>query len=92
VASDGAEAVEVGTCYQGEIHLLITDVVMPGANGLQAAHRLSALRPGLKVLFISGYSEDAVTQQGMLRPGAPFLEKPFSHKALAAKVRQVLDG
>jgi PAS domain S-box-containing protein len=91
VASDGAEAVTVATRYQGGIDLLITDLVMPGVSGLQLASRLTALRPGLKVLYMSGYSEEAVVGQGDLGPGSPFIGKPFTPKALATKVRELLD-
>ncbi len=92
VASSGEEAVEIGTQYTGVIHLLLTDVVMPGMSGLQAAKRLTALRPGLRVLYMSGYVGDTIGSQGMLGPGTPFLPKPFAPKDLAIKVRELLDG
>jgi two-component system cell cycle sensor histidine kinase/response regulator CckA len=91
-ASDGVEAVSVVARHQGEIDLLIADLVMPGMSGFQLTSRLTALRPGLKVLYMSGYSEEVVVGQGDLGSGAPFIGKPFTPKALASKVREVLDG
>ncbi len=90
VAPDGEVAVETGTQYKGVIHLLVTDVVMPGMSGSQVATRLTALRPGLKVLYMSGYAGDADAGQGMLGPGTPFLPKPFTPDDLVSKVREVL--
>jgi two-component system cell cycle sensor histidine kinase/response regulator CckA len=92
VASDGEEALEISMQHKEVIHLLVTDVIMPGMSGVQVANRLTALRPGLKVLYMSGYAEDAVARQGMLGPGTPFLPKPFAPKDLAIKVRELLDG
>jgi CheY-like chemotaxis protein len=92
VASDGEEALEISMQHKEVIHLLVTDVIMPEMSGVQVANRLTALRPGLKVLYMSGYAEDAVARQGMLGPGTPFLPKPFAPKDLAIKVRELLDG
>jgi PAS domain S-box-containing protein len=91
VAAEGAEAVEIADNYAGAIHLLVTDVMMPGISGFQVATRLSAVRPDMKVLYVSGHSEEAVARQGAFGPGTPFLQKPFAPAALAAKVREVLD-
>jgi PAS domain S-box-containing protein len=90
-ASGGAEAVALGRAHAGAIDLLITDVVMPGMGGPECAELLVRLRPGLKVLFVSGYADAAVTGHRILDPRAPYLQKPFTPDALARKVREVLD-
>jgi two-component system, cell cycle sensor histidine kinase and response regulator CckA len=89
-ASRGEEALEVADGHP--IHLLVTDVVMPGLNGRQVAESLRACQPALKVLFISGYTDDAVVRHGVLQAEAAFLQKPFTAAGLANKVREVLDG
>ena len=89
-ASSGEEALERFGDDLDLVHLLLTDVVMPGINGRVLAERLSARRPDLKVLFMSGYTEDAVL--GARGPGMQFLQKPFAPDALRSMVRQVLDG
>ena len=76
--------------HRGVLDLLTTDMVMPSMGGRDLAHELSARRPGLKVLFMSGYTDDAVGR-GELAPGDAFLQKPVDPKILARKVRQVLD-
>ena len=91
-AADGEEAVRLSTRYKGVIHLLLTDVIMPGMNGLQVADQLTTLRPGLKVLYMSGYAGDAVFRLDRLGPGTSFLSKLFAPKDLAIKVRGILDG
>jgi FixJ family two-component response regulator len=73
------------------IHLLVTDVVMPQIGGKDLAERLRVLRPDLKVLFTSGYADDAVIRHGVLAPGMNFLQKPFSLRSLAQRVRETLD-
>jgi FixJ family two-component response regulator len=73
------------------IDLLLTDVVMPGLSGSQLAELLAAERPGLRVLFMSGYTDDALSPHGVLGPGVHYLQKPFSPDVLAQKVREVLD-
>jgi CheY-like chemotaxis protein len=75
----------------GEIHLLVTDVVMPEMNGRDLAQRLVAVHPNLKCLFMSGYAAGAIAPHGVLEGGVPFIQKPFSMKALAAKLRQALE-
>ena len=77
--------------HSGEIHLLLTDVVMPDMNGRQLAERATALRPKLKVLFMSGYSGDAIVHHGLLGSGTDFVAKPFNAVELQHKVREVLD-
>jgi len=89
-ASDGDEATAVAEEYAGEIHLLLTDVVMPGISGKEAAERMKEVRPNLKVLFMSGYTADVIAQRGVLDRSVAFLHKPFSPVQLAAKVRELL--
>ena len=91
-AFHGKHAVEVCEQHSGPIHLMVTDVVMPEMGGTEAAGRLSSLRPDLKVLFLSGYADDAVHRHGVLAPGTAFLQKPFVLETLARKVREVLDA
>jgi signal transduction histidine kinase len=90
-ASDGVEALRVADGHHGTLDLLTTDMVMPSMGGHDLANELSARRPGLKVLFVSGYTDDAVGR-GELQPGDAFLQKPIDPKMLARKVRQMLDG
>jgi CheY-like chemotaxis protein len=91
-ARDGNEALQVSGAWGGPIHLLVTDVIMPGMNGRQLAERLAPLRPGMKVLYTSGYTDDTALKHLVSGPGTYFLQKPFTPSELAAKVRQVLDG
>ncbi len=91
-ASDGAQALKVAAAHPGPIHMLITDVVMPHLSGPELATKLSAERPNLKILFISGYTDDTVFRHGVLEGGVAFLQKPFNLKALALKIREVLSG
>jgi FixJ family two-component response regulator len=70
---------------------MVTDVIMPGMSGLELADRLAKKKPGIHVLFISGYTEDVMERRGSLRPGEAFLAKPFTHDSLARKVRELLD-
>jgi PAS domain S-box-containing protein len=91
-ASDATTALRLVERHGGTIHLLLTDVVMPGMSGRDLADQLAARRPGTRVLYMSGYPGDAVVQHGELQPGAAFLQKPFSPDGLARKVRDVLDA
>ncbi len=88
---DGRTALEMARAQEGEIQLLITDMVMPGMTGRELADALKAERPGLRVLYMSGYTGDAVVRHGVLEEGMPYLQKPFTPGALAFKVREVLD-
>lgn len=90
-AADGLQALEMAAAFSGEIHMLVTDVVMPRLSGRELATRLAADRPHLSVLYISGYTDDSVFRHGVLEGGMSFLQKPFNLKALAQKIREVLD-
>ena len=89
-ASDGRTALQLSANRVGAIHLLVTDVIMPEMSGRQLADRLQQQRPELKVLFVSGYTDDAIVRHGMLEPGIAFLQKPFTPQTLARRVREVL--
>ena len=90
VANDGHAAIQLAGTRTDTIHLLVTDVIMPEMSGRQLADRLKEQRPGLKVLFVSGYTDDAIVRHGILEPGIAFLQKPFTPQTLARKVREVL--
>jgi PAS domain S-box-containing protein len=90
-AADGDEALRVAAAHEGPIHMLITDVVMPGTAGRTVASILTERRPGLRVLYMSGYTDDAVIRHEVLREGMNFLQKPFTPVALTYKVREVLE-
>jgi len=89
-AENAEQALQLSAGYAGPIDLLVTDVIMPGLNGRQLADRLAKERPGLKVLYTSGYAADVIALQGSLEPGMAYLPKPFGAAQLAAKVREVL--
>ena len=89
-APGGEPALQIIREYKEKIDLLLTDVVMPGLNGRELADQVLSLRPGIKVLYMSGYSDNAIVQHGVLTPGLAFIEKPFSPETLAEKVRQVI--
>ncbi len=91
-AADGREAVRVADQHPGRIDLVVSDVVMPYLGGRQLVERLAAVKPRTKVLFLSGYTEDAVVRHGVLEAEYAFLQKPFTPTALAQKVREVLDA
>ncbi len=88
-ASDGQDAVRVAAQHPGPIHLLLTDVVMPGMNGCELASGLSGLLPGLKVMFMSAYDRDFLVARGMA-PTGPVITKPFTVEYLSRRVRMVL--
>jgi CheY-like chemotaxis protein len=91
-ASRPGEAIRVAEEHAGEIHLLMTDVVMPEMNGRDMAQALLATRPSLRLLFASGYTADVIAYRGVVDEGMHFIQKPFTQQSLAAKVREVLDG
>ena len=90
-AADGAAAIRLSQAHQGPIHLLLTDVIMPGMNGRELANQVSPSRPDMKVLYMSGYTENHIGHNGTLDEGITLLQKPFTLPALQAKVREVLD-
>jgi DNA-binding NtrC family response regulator len=91
-AQDAQEALLLSTRYSGPIHLLLTDVVMPGTSGKALAEQMSQTHPDMKLLFMSGYTDHAITHYGELDPGITLLQKPFSPVTLTRKVREVLDA
>ncbi len=92
VASDGAEALVLARAHDGPIHLLMSDVVMPGMSGVELYEQLQEERPGIPVLFLSGWTGEAVTRHRLLQGDVPFLQKPFTSAKLGQKVYEVLHG
>jgi len=90
-AGNGIEALKVSEEHEGEIHLMITDVVMPKMGGRELEERLRPLRPEMKVVYMSGYTDEAIVHHGVLKPGIEFLQKPLRSESLKRKVREVLD-
>jgi CheY-like chemotaxis protein len=91
-ARTGEEALELVEKQKAEVQLLITDIVMPGMRGTEAAQRLASLLPDLKILYMSGYTDNAMFHQKLLEAGTIFLQKPFSVSALEERVQKALDG
>jgi CheY-like chemotaxis protein len=91
-AESATEALRIVEGNGRKFDLLLTDLIMPELSGGALAKQVSALVPGIRVLFMSGYADDVVTRNGSLAPGTPFLEKPFSANDLASKVRETLDA
>ncbi|MGE5180028.1 MAG: PAS domain S-box protein [Bacteroidota bacterium] len=92
LVADDPESGMKAISEQEEIHLLLTDLILPGMSGRELVDKVSELKPDLRVLFMSGYSDEAVARHGILEPGLAFLQKPFSRDALVRKVREVLDS
>jgi PAS domain S-box-containing protein len=90
-AANGEQALGIIRSHEGPIHLLMSDVVMPSMNGPELARRVQAEHPGMRVLFASGYTDDAIVRHGVLDPGVAFLQKPFTPTALLKKIRELLD-
>ena len=90
-AVDGPSALARASSHRGPVHLLLTDVVLPGLSGHELAEKLKPSRPELRVLFTSGYTDDAVVRRGVFNRGVAFMQKPFTPETLARKVREVLD-
>ncbi|MCY2924089.1 MAG: response regulator [Planctomycetota bacterium] len=91
-ASDGQEALKISGEYGERIDLLLTDVVMPTMSGPELADRLAAARPETKILYMSGYTSDSISTQGLLKPGVNHVAKPFGPDVLAEKVRLLLEA
>jgi len=89
-ARNAVDAIKFMECHKGSIEMVLTDVVMPGMKGGELVERLEKMRPGLKVLYMSAYTEDAAINSGILGPGSAFIEKPFNADELTCKVREVL--
>jgi DNA-binding response OmpR family regulator len=90
-AANGKEAIRIARDFQGEIHLVVTDVIMPELSGKELFIEIKAVRPGTKVLYITGYSENILIHNGSLNLNDPLLPKPFSAVALRSKVREVFE-
>ena len=91
-ASNGPEALRISRAHQGKIDLLLTDVVMARMSGREVALQLAPERPDMKVLYMSGHTEDAIVHHGVLKEGVEFLQKPFTQEQLVSRVRRILDG
>jgi YesN/AraC family two-component response regulator len=91
-ARSAKEAIELEKAVAAPIHLLLTDIVMPEMSGRQLAESILLRRQGLKVLYMSGYTDDAIVRQGIMDASHAFLQKPYSLQSFARKVREVLDG
>jgi CheY-like chemotaxis protein len=91
-ARDGMEAIRIGDSHKGTIHLLVTDVVMPRMSGRELVGRILPARPQMKVLYMSGYTEDAIIHHGVLEEGVEFIQKPFMTTDLVRRVREVLSS
>jgi two-component system cell cycle sensor histidine kinase/response regulator CckA len=89
---NGAEALQVADAHAGTIHLIVTDLIMPGMTGHHPAEEIASTRPEAKVLYISGYSNEAVTSRGVLSRGSAFPGKPFTPEGLLGKARELLDS
>jgi NO-binding membrane sensor protein with MHYT domain/nitrogen-specific signal transduction histidine kinase/CheY-like chemotaxis protein len=92
VATTGEEALRLSEQHSGSIHLLLTDVVLPRMSGSRLAESLLMTRPDIRVLYMSGFAENAIIHHGVLQPGTDFIQKPFTPHALAVKLREVLAG
>jgi CheY-like chemotaxis protein len=91
-AESADEALRITSGHEGPLDLLLTDVVMPRMSGTDLARHVQTARPGVRVLYMSGYTDNGVIDQGMLAAGTPFIQKPFTSAGLSRKVREVLGG
>jgi two-component system cell cycle sensor histidine kinase/response regulator CckA len=91
-AASGPQALAFARQYSGPIHLILTDVIMPGQSGREFVEAISPLRPNAKVVFMSGYTDDAIVRHGLMSDGIAFVHKPFTASALLCKIREALDG
>jgi YesN/AraC family two-component response regulator len=90
-AENGEQALAIARSHEHDIHLLITDVVMPVMGGRELVEQMIRLRPETAVIYMSGYTDDAIVRRGLMDEGLAFIQKPFTAEALARKVRVVLD-
>jgi DNA-binding NtrC family response regulator len=90
-AQHGREAMDIATKEAGKIDLVLTDIVMPGINGRGLVERLAGIRPTMKSLYMSGYTDDDIIRRGFMEPSKSFLQKPFTSESLLQIVRKVLD-
>ena len=91
-AANGSDAISKSHAHTGPIDALLTDVVMPGMSGRRVAELLQVARPSLRVIYMSGYTDDAIVHHGVLDAGLTFVQKPFSAASLLQKVREALDS
>lgn len=91
-AGEGTDALRVVEEKGEEIDLLLTDIMMPGMNGVELGMEVARRKPGIKVFYMSGYADQELVRQGLLEPGTTFLQKPFTPRQLAARIRAILDG
>jgi two-component system cell cycle sensor histidine kinase/response regulator CckA len=91
-AGDGISAIELAEKYDGTIHALISDVILPALSGSDLAKKLLVRRPAMKVLYVSGYPGEMLSHQGVLKTGITLLQKPYTQQALLHKLRELLDG
>jgi two-component system, cell cycle sensor histidine kinase and response regulator CckA len=91
-AAEGTVALQIAVAHEGVIHLLLTDVIMPGMNGRELAQRIAEIRPNTQVLYMSGYTENVIGRNGTLEAGVRLLQKPFTLRELKNRVREVLDS
>ena len=91
-AADAGQALSLAATHAGPLDMLVTDLIMPGPSGVDLAEQLKAIRDDVRVLFMSGYTDNAIVRNGLLAEGAAFLQKPFTPEELLRKVRQVLDA
>jgi two-component system, cell cycle sensor histidine kinase and response regulator CckA len=89
-AAGGDEALELAREHPDEIELLLTDIMMPGRNGVEVAQEIVEVRPHIRVFYMSGYADQDLVRQGLLKPGTRFLQKPFTPQELAERVREIL--
>ena len=90
-AEDGSRAAGLSHGFEGDIHLMLSDIMMPGGNGVELSERLSRERPSMKTLLMSAYTREALRREGIFMHGAFLLQKPFTPHALALHIRQILD-
>ena len=91
-AADGQEGLDICKGFAGRIDLIITDVVMPRMSGRELAESVASVRPDTRILYMSGFTDDAIVRHGMLDEDFPFIQKPFSPELLASKTRELLDA